>query len=373
MGVSTVQVKKRNVSLDLLRILSMLLIILLHSVDHSGVLEQAAVSTTPMQLYVRFVYMLVQVCVNCYVLLSGYFLVKSEFKLQKLFALWMEVVFYSAVIRLLFMVVGYKPISIGSIISCFVPVFTGRYWFITIYFGLYLIAPFLNVTIHAMNKKQHTMLNVLLFFLFSVCVSAHPSMAGMNSGGGWGLAWFVVLYFFAAWFRLYYQPNHRYVGKLLLWVGISMGVAMVYVFVGSKINLARVISENWYRYDSVPTCIATLCLFAAFLNINIEGKWISKLITIVAPTTLGAYLIHAHADFSPWSWEVLNLPEKMNSAFFCLIQMGVVLVIYIGCTVVDLLRKNTVGKVENSKCARLLCECASKKVSSYIERFTNHK
>ena len=97
------QTKRRNANMDLIRILSMFLIILLHSVDHSGVLEAATVSSIPMQLYVRFVYMLTQVCVNCYVLLSGYFLVKSKFRLQKLVALWMEVVFYSFIIKLIFM------------------------------------------------------------------------------------------------------------------------------------------------------------------------------------------------------------------------------------------------------------------------------
>lgn len=361
------QTKKRNANLDLLRIFSMMLIILLHSVDHSGVLETADAGTASMQLCVRFVYMLTQVCVNCYVLLSGYFLVKSKFRLQKLVALWMEVVFYSFIIKLIFMIVGYRPFSIGSLISCFMPVTTGRYWFITIYFGLYLVSPFLNIAIHAMNKKQHTMLNVLLFFLFSVCVSIHPSIAGMNSGAGWGIAWFIVLYFFAAWFRLYYKPNQRFVGKLLLWIGISVGIAIIYVLGGGMLPLIETIVGNWYRYDSVPACIATLCLFVAFLNINIKNELISKIITTVAPATLGVYLIHAHAEFSPWSWEVLNLPAKMDSVLFFLIQVGVVLAIYTGCTVLDLIRMKTVGRVESNKRIVEICERISKKISDSFD------
>ena len=94
---TVVKTKERNANMDLLRILSMFLIILLHSIDHSGVLEVADVGPMHMQLYIRFIYMLTQVCVNCYVLLSGYLLVKSKFRLQKLVALWMEVIFYSFV------------------------------------------------------------------------------------------------------------------------------------------------------------------------------------------------------------------------------------------------------------------------------------
>lgn len=220
--------KERNVGLDALRIVSMLLIILLHSIDHSGVIEAADAAGGIIGWYTRFLYMLVQVCVNCYVLLSGYFLVESKFRLQKLVALWMEVVFYSLVLRVVFIAIGYKAFSIGSLVSCFVPIFTGRYWFITIYFGLYLVSPFLNILIHAMTKKQHTTLNVALFILMSVMVSVHPRFAGMNSGAGWGLAWFVTLYLLAAWFRRYYQPTGKAFAKIAGWVGIAAVVTVLY-------------------------------------------------------------------------------------------------------------------------------------------------
>lgn len=85
--------KQRNTNLDLLRIVSMLLIVFLHSIDHSGVLENAAGCGSVMHFYVRFTYALCQVCVNIYIMLSGYFMVTSKFRLQKLVTLWMEASF----------------------------------------------------------------------------------------------------------------------------------------------------------------------------------------------------------------------------------------------------------------------------------------
>ena len=119
--------KSRNVNMDLLRIVSMLLIVFLHSIDHSGVLENAENCGMAMYFYVRFTYMLCQVCVNSYVMLSGYFLVTSKFRLKKLVTLWMEAAFYSVVIRLIFMLAGARPFSIVSLVSCFAPILTGRY------------------------------------------------------------------------------------------------------------------------------------------------------------------------------------------------------------------------------------------------------
>lgn len=349
--INTLHTKKpqqRNVSIEILRILSMLLIIFLHSIDHSGVLEASESNGVMIYLWVRFTYMLTQVCVNIYVLISGYFLVTSKFKLSKLFALWLEVVFYSLLVRILFIALGYNSFSIGSLLSCLVPVFTGRYWFITIYFGLYLIFPFINKLINALNKNQHTALCIVLVLLFSVTVSVYPSFKGMNSGGGWGLAWFVVLYILAAWFRLYYTPSYKWFSKLLLYIGISLVVVTLMV-VGTKVSIVGNIVGNWYRYDSLPSLLSTISLFVVFLNIRIKNGIVSKIVLFIAPSTLGVYLIHAHADFSPWSWEFLNMPQYMGSVWFPLIQIGVVLAIFTFCTLVDIVRRYSIGRVERNK------------------------
>ena len=358
--------KKRDANLDLLRIVSMLLIIFLHSIDHSGVLEQSEVSSSAMYFYVRFTYALCQVCVNCYVMLSGYYLVHSKFRLQKLVALWMETAFYSFVLKLLFMVTGQEPISVVSLVSCFFPIITGRYWFITIYVGMYLLSPFLNKLIHAMNRKEHTILNICLFILFSLWSSLHPSIAGMNSGGGWGLAWFVVLYLAAAWFRLYYTPKHKPVILLGVFLLIPLLMAAGQVAANiAGIGILQSVISNWFRYDSAPVYLMTIAMFAAFLNIRIKGDCASKVICSIAPLTLGVYLIHAHANVSPWLWEALNLPVKMDSVSFPLIQAGCVFAIFIACIAIDAIRQTTVGKFENAKKLQLLCNTISSKVSEY--------
>ena len=362
-----VMLKDRNANMDLLRIVSMLLIILLHSIDHSGVLEASEIAPITAQLWIRFSYMLTQVCVNCYVLISGYFLVTSKFRLQKLIALWMEVVFYSLTVRLVFILTGFRAFSISSILSCFVPVFTGRYWFITIYFGLYLIFPFLNIAINAMNRFQHTLLNVVLFVLFSLMVSLHPSFDGMNSGGGWGLAWFVVLYFAAAWFRLYYDKSAKSF-PILIYIFGSLAIALCFVLVGSKISMVKTVLGNFYRYDSIFSYIFSLCVLVFFINIKIKNSFINRAIIFIAPSTLGVYLIHAHADFSPWSWEFFNLPQYISKAYFPVIQIGIVLAIFIFCSLVDVIRKNTIGRIERSNTVCRISQALYDKTINLIKR-----
>ena len=344
----------RSVNLDLLRILSMLLIIFLHSIDHSGVLENAENCGTGMYFYVRFTYALCMVCVNIYILLSGYFMVTSKFRLQKLAALWMEASFYAVVLKLLFMLLGKEPFSVISLISCFVPILTGRYWFLTIYVGMYLISPFLNILIQALGKARHGMLNLCLFAIMSVWISLHPVIAGMNSGGGWGLAWFVTLYLAAAWLRLYYTPNYRPLRWLLVYTAIPLVISVLQCLPLPGVAARAV--NNWFRYDSAPVYVMSLCLFIGFLNVRIAGAWLSAVITRVAPLTLGVYLIHAHANVSPWSWEVLALPGKMGQWTFIPIQIGVVLGIFAICAALDAVRKMTVGRLDKCGFVHKLCD-----------------
>ena len=357
--------KTRNTNLDLLRIVSMLLIVFLHSTGSGNVLEYAESCSAPVYFYIRFVYMLCQVCVNTYVMLSGYFLVSSKFRLKKLVTLWMEAAFYSVVIRLIFMLTGARPFSVVSLVSCFFPILTGRYWFITIYVGLYLIFPFLNILIRAMDKKQHTLLNICLFFLFSVWSSIHPSIAGMNSGGGWGLAWFVVLYLAAAWLRLYYTPSGKKAGWLAAFAAIPALIATAQVIAKwLGIGFFQTILQQWFRYDSAPAFIMTMCLFVGFLNVRIENEKRANVIRCVAPLTFGVYLIHHHADVSHWIWDALDFPARMDSPLFPFVQLGVVLGIFMVCAAMDALRKATVGKLEELPAITRGCEAVTGWVES---------
>lgn len=339
---SKIKNNKRNIGLEWLRIVSMLMIILLHSIDHSGLYE-SLLPGTALYYVEEFMYAAVQVCVNCFVLISGYFLVTSKFKLKKLGQLWVEVVFYALVIRLVMIVLGQADFSVSSLLSCFAPVITGRYWFITIYFGMYLLSPFYNIAIKAMNKNQHKALLVVLFVLFSVLISIHPSLKGMNSGNGWGLAWFTVLYFTAAYFRMYYTPCKESSLKYLAVFLACPTLMLIALFISQLLNIGLVnsIVNNFWRYDSVFAYIASASLLLVFLNTNFRSdRKISKFAVYMSSATLGVYLIHAHADIciNKW-WQAIGMTSNLDTWWFVFYQIFVVLAIFFVCAVIDLIRR----------------------------------
>ncbi len=336
---------KRNLGLEYLRILSMFLIILLHSIDHSGLLE-SLVPGTALYAWERLFYALCQVCVNCFVMLSGYFLVDSRFRIGKLLMLWMQVVFYSLGIKLIFMISGMIPFSLTSIASCFVPVFTGRYWFVTIYFGMYLLFPFLNILINGMDRRKHSILCLLLIGLMSGMVSIHPAFAGMNSGGGWGLAWFVSLYLIAAWLRRYGIPAN---GKSAGWYAAGYLLCGILPWVATlaadhlEIEILQDAAANWYRYDSIFACVGSICLFCFFgsyiknkKGLDVATPWT----TALSGATFGVYLIHAHADICvPAFWQRVGILSLRSQVWFPLYQIGLAAGIFAVCAAIELGRK----------------------------------
>ena len=91
--------KTRMMNLELLRCIAMMMVVALHFLGKGGLLgdlSQKNLGVTEMVAWA-----LESVCivaVNVYMLISGYFLCQSGFKLSRLFQLLMQIWFYSSII-----------------------------------------------------------------------------------------------------------------------------------------------------------------------------------------------------------------------------------------------------------------------------------
>ena len=125
---------KRQANFELLRIVAMLMIIVLHYLNKSNLLllftqEQTAVNYV-MHLIVAFCI----VAVNCYVLLSGYFMVESAWKPGRVVSLAAQILFYSLLIPVVLIVAGVVPaddLSVYDWLHYVLPIETEHYWFAT--------------------------------------------------------------------------------------------------------------------------------------------------------------------------------------------------------------------------------------------------
>lgn len=103
-----------------------------------------------------------------FILISGYYMIESKFKINKLLKLWIEIFFYSVGIEIFFILIMKKEFSISNIIKSFIPISNNNYWFMTSYFAMYLISPFINKIIKSNDTDKNRKILIILFIILSI-------------------------------------------------------------------------------------------------------------------------------------------------------------------------------------------------------------
>lgn len=222
--------KVRNSNLELYRIIVMLLIVAHHYVVNSGlltVMEQAPLSAESLSLY--WFGMWGKIGINCFVLITGYFMCTSSITVRKFLKLLIEVYLYKIVISAIFCMSGYEEYTWKEVIKVLLPVTSVAHNFVGCFLLFYLCIPFLNVLIRNLTKRQHLLLIALCLFIYTLLGSVPKMHVLMNY-----VSWFCILYFISSFIRIYGMfpsVKNRYWGYLTLcaiFVSMSSVILMIW-------------------------------------------------------------------------------------------------------------------------------------------------
>ncbi len=357
----------RDSSIELFRIVSMLIIVAHHYVVNSGLTNMIEINgNTWRSLFLLIVGWGGKTGINCFVLITGYFMCKYNITWRKFLKLFLEVEFYSILFYVIFLVTGYSEFSIIGLLKTIFSIYGIGTGFTHSFLVFYLCIPFVNILIHNMQEKQHRLLLVLCISVFSVL----PTFCFVNVKISY-VSWFIVLYLISAYIRLY--PKKMYENKKIWGIAASLSILVSWCSV-----IACEIAEEWFGHDfthffvsdsnKLLALITAFCGFMYFRNLNI-GQ--SKLINTVAASAFGVLLIHSNSDtMRKWLWiDVFKTASFYNSKFLVLHFIGTVLVIYVICTSIDFLRIKLVEKplfkwMESKK--RRLVENESVSISRWL-------
>ena len=141
--------KIRRSNLELYRIIVMLLIVAHHYVVNSGlidVMEENPLSSKSLYLYM--IGMWGKTGINCFVLITGYFMCRSHITLRKFLKLFLEIMFYKIVIWAIFVGTGYESFSIKLMLKELSPIVSIDNGFTSCFLVFYLFIPFLNILVN---------------------------------------------------------------------------------------------------------------------------------------------------------------------------------------------------------------------------------
>lgn len=334
----------RMANLELLRCIAMMMVVVLHYLGKGGLLgDMSAGRLSPAGIAAWLIESFCIVAVNVYMLISGYFLSTSSFKLSRLLKLWLQVWFYSMGIGLLAAVTGILPaqeVDTHYLLTLLFPVSMGHYWFMTAYIFLYLLLPIVGVAVQKMTKQQMQLALIGLLLVFCVLKSVLPFRMEMD-GQGYDCIWYLCVFLTAAYIRRFGLPILEkkwrciclYVVACLAIFGETMCLHQAYLRTGSLELIMKVATE----YNHVFPFLASLGLFMTFLATNVSGG-IAKLAVRIAPYTLGVYLLHENMGVR-YAWQNWLKAEQINSVSGVMLGVvtALVLVFVIG-VLVDLVR-----------------------------------
>ena len=326
--------QERDSNLELYRILVMLLIIAHHYVVNSGITD--VMYTYPMSKRTLFLFLLGawgKSGINCFVLITGYFMCKSQITLRKFVKLIFELQFYKLVFYSLFWFTGYEVFTIERFRNLLLPV-TGvtSNSFVGCYILFFLCIPFLNILIHALSEKQHLLLLLLSLFIYTGLGSVSWINVTMNY-----VSWFSVLYLIAAYIRLY--PKAIFEDRRI-WGGVMLASLMLSVLsIVLRLNLVTTAKVYHYISDSNKILALTngVTSFLFFKNLKMRPN---ELVNTISATTFGVLLIHTNsATMRAWLWkDTLMVAEMFRSPWLIIHAFGSVIGIFIVCSLIDLLR-----------------------------------
>lgn len=333
---------KRNTNLDLLRIISMMMVVLGHFFTHGGVINGALVPWTDNWLLGNVIYTGCLVAVDCFVLLSGYFQCTSKFKLKRLVSVWVQVAFWSVMLYVIMAAVN-GTFSVTALVKSGLVVTLKQYWFVTAYLLMYAVSPFLNCAIRAMSRKMHLMCCTVLLGLFSALHNVVYISDFANILGGSSFLWFCVLYVVAAYIRLHVPVQEKYRSRgFAVYAVCALLIALerfAAYYITPMIFGQVMLDSLFYANNSILNTAAAIALFMAMRAVKVERPGVPRMIGFFAPLAFGVYLIHDHPNVRAMLWPILKPHAFAHSVWMLPYALLCVSGIFTVCCLIEWLRR----------------------------------
>ena len=336
------RLNRRNSSLELLRIICILLILANHYSALGGIPARGWHDLSWGYFFVQSVGMFGRTACSVFVLITGYYLsagVKPG-HWKKVVPLAAEAVFYSSATYLVLCATGCRTFAPKAFLLSLVPFLGNGIWFVTNYIVFWLCIPFLNPMIHALSRRQHE--GLLAFFGLFWCFL--PTFTTKEVSFGWSfgnLDFFLVMYLVGAYLRrfaLHERWRNRWNGffALLFFILMVLSVAamdLLGLWLRKDALVAHAVHFlSFQSVLSVPLAVSAFCFFSRLSFSN-------RIVDRMAKSVLGIYLLHmqlTHLVWQQWSPNALHVDAPYFHA------VAKISLLFLFCLAIDQIRHELV-------------------------------
>ena len=333
----------RNSNLEILRIICMILIVAHHYVVHGGFIFGYDVTVN--RIFLEFLSFGGKLGVNCYVLITGYFLsgIKGR-RWKSTLKLWIQATLYSVLIYMIALITGAAGYNMRILIIYLFPILYEVWWFVSVYFVLILIAPVINLFINSVTREQFkkslVLMIVVAYVIPTLSFFGVPTNMQMNN-----TILFIVLYLIAAYIRKYgIKKNIKW--SELFWTTIL--IQNIYICVMDLLGIgwdyfAQRAMLLTYDMHSFLLLVMSIALFCCFAN---KKEFYNPYINKIAATTFGVYLIHDNPFVRNYLWQkLLHQSTLQESRWLILHALISVVVVYAACSIISWIYNLVFGRI----------------------------
>ena len=310
--LSSLDKKKRLANIELLRMVSMFMVLMLHT-RHPNTIDDSLGS----MFWRSF-----SACgVDTFILISGYFGLRPSVKS------WVHFLIPPTFYTLLLCTINHEPITHYQP-WC-------SWWFVTCYLELLLVAPFLNIIIDEKGKNTH----LLLIFALSIVNLYFGFICQTNEGRtGYTLMNFCFIYTLGRYIKKYNTVIYLLSQRLILFVFLLL-VNLIIRF--CEIDFKGITGY----YNSPLVILQAISLFLVFEKIEINRFY--NVILFISSSTFSVYLISDHPYFRYNYYEDFwKYVGNISADYFYIIAILVNMIIFVLCVTFDKLRILLTNKVE---------------------------
>ena len=322
----------RKSNIELLRIVSMMLVLVTHACYVSlGPPTFSDISTSLCSSILRGLSeSMSDVCVNSFILISGWFGIKC--RLNRFLELIFQVLFINIVIYILFKTLGIiNSYNLQNWLDLFL-FRNGAYWFVKAYIVLFILSPVLNAFVEHSGKRQLEYF-LLSFYLIQTIYGFYINVGWFS--GGYSPLSFIGLYLIARYIKLY--PN-RFT-RLNKYADI-----LLYFFVSLLTAICSLSMTYWwgkvgtvlFQNSSPFIVVSSVYFFLFFTKISFSSRFVNW----ISVSCFAAYIVHCSPFiFYPFYVDVIKswfITE--TSTLFLLNTLGIIVVFFVVSILFDKVR-----------------------------------
>ena len=284
---------KRQSNIELLRILSMLMVVGLHCNYMSlGFPSESSLSTNIWGESMRII--IENIClvsVNAFVLISGFFGIRL--RNEKIFRYLFQVFFIATVVMIIAALFMGEQITMKDGLKFYYSYFSFN-WFVSSYFALMLMSPLVNSFVDNNNAKQLEKMVFLFFIVDSVLGYAFPDVKSMGTLNGYSIIHLLFIYSLGR--LLYIRRDHFETYSIMVLVVVFSIYVFVHFILSFLFFTGKISLWNPIAYNNPFVVLGSVVFFLIFLKIQIGHN---RIVNSLAASAFAVFLIHANTLIYP--------------------------------------------------------------------------